>query len=193
MSLLVACHLTYCPACREVVWSLECLCGGLLAEEPPVPAAQDCLARALARLEAPAQAEVRPALPALEAGSPLPAPLRARLGCGAEAIRWNFRLPGLSEYRMEGFGNEAVSMIRARPGVRIPAHTHSGEEATLILAGQMRDGERVFARGDVACADEDDDHRPEIIGSETCLCLVVLSGKLRFTGPFGRALNLLNG
>jgi putative transcriptional regulator len=123
----------------------------------------------------------------------LPAPLRERLGCGADSVRWSFRLPGLSEHRMDGFEGEAVSVLRARPGVRIPAHTHSGAETTLILTGQMRDGGQVYSRGDVSSADEDDDHCPEIVGTEICFCLVVLSGKLRFTGLFGRALNLLSG
>jgi len=192
MSLLVACHLTFCPACRHAVAALECLCGGLLAEEPAVPAGEDCLARALARLEAREEAPGRSGPASLvEPGWPLPAPLRARLGSGTEGIRWSFRLPGLAEYRIEGFGAERVSLVRARPGVRIPAHSHSGEEATLILAGRMRDGDRVYGRGDVARADEDDDHRPEIVGSETCLCLFVLSGRMRFTGLFGPALNLL--
>jgi len=94
---------------------------------------------------------------------------------------------------MEGFEAETVSLVRARPGVRIPVHSHSGEEATLILAGQMRDADRVYCRGDVAAADDHDDHRPEIVGPDTCLCLLVLSGKLRFTGMFGPVLNLLNG
>jgi len=193
MSLLVASHLTFCPACRGAVASIECLCGGFLAEEPQVPAGKECLSRALSRLDVPAGILQDSAPPPSEPGSPLPAPLRERLGCAADQIRWSFRLPGLSEYRMDGFENEAVSLLRARPGVRIPSHTHSGEEATLVLTGQLRDGGRVYSRGDVAAADDHDDHRPEIIGSETCVCLIVLSGKLRFTGMFGRALNLLNG
>ena len=128
-----------------------------------------------------------------DAGSPLPNPVRERVGMPIEDLRWRFLLPGLAESRIEGFENEEVSLLRARPGVRIPGHTHSGDEATLILSGQMRDGHRVFRRGDIAFADHHDDHHPEIVGNETCVCLVVLSGRMRFTGPLGRALNLFTG
>jgi putative transcriptional regulator len=65
-----------------------------------------------------------------------------------------------------------------------------GEEATLVLTGRMRDGAREFGRGDVALADASHDHHPRIVGNETCVCLVVLTGPMRFTGPVGRALNL---
>ena len=82
--------------------------------------------------------------------------------------------------------------MRARPGVRVPAHTHGGREATLVLAGEMRDGAQVLGRGDVALADERHDHAPEIVGATTCICLLVLTGRMRFTGRFGWALNRLN-
>ncbi len=74
--------------------------------------------------------------------------------------------------------------------MRILQHTHVGDEATLVLTGSMRDGDRLLSRGDVAFADQNDDHHPEIVGDETCVCLVVLSGPMRFTGPVGRALNI---
>jgi putative transcriptional regulator len=190
MSLLVASHLTFCPACRDRVRRLETLGGALLSEGDSVAPAPDCLARALERLDRP-DAVPSPVLPAAEPGSPLPAPLRARIGIPGDEIRWAFRLPGLSEYRLDGFDGEEVSLLRARPGVRILSHTHTGEEATLVLTGALRDGDRVYQRGDVALADESHDHHPEIVGDEVCICLVVLSGPMRFTGTVGRALNFL--
>ena len=38
---------------------------------------------------------------------------------------------------------------------------------------------------------EEDDHRPKILGDETCYCLIVQQGSLHFTGRFSRVLNLL--
>jgi putative transcriptional regulator len=189
MSLLVASHLTFCPSCRDQVRRLETIGGALLREADPVEPGPECLARALARLDK-AEAAVGPAL-ADDPQSPLPAPLRARVGVPSEEIRWAFRLPGLSEYRLDGFDGEEVSLLRARPGVRILSHTHTGDEATLVLTGALRDGGRVYERGDVSLANASDDHHPEIVGNEVCICLVVLSGPMRFTGPVGRALNFL--
>jgi putative transcriptional regulator len=192
MSLLVASHLTFCPECRDRVRRLETLGGALLAEGQSVALPPDSLARALDRLDG-ADADPAPAAtaPVVDPDSPLPAPLRARIGVPSTDIRWAFRLPGLSEYRLDGFDGEEVSLLRARPGVRILSHTHTGEEATLVLTGALSDGGRVYRRGDVALADERHDHHPEIVGDEICICLVVLSGPMRFTGPVGRALNFL--
>jgi len=188
MSLLVASHLTFCPECRDRVARLEALGGAVLAEGEEVAPSVDCLAGAIARIDAAVTLAAEAAAP-VDPGSPLPSPLRDRMGCGLADIRWRFLLPGLAEHRLDGFGGDQVSLIRARPGVRILQHTHVGDEATLILAGRMRDGDRMFARGDVSLAGAADDHHPQIVGSETCLCLVVLSGPMRFTGPVGRALN----
>lgn len=189
MSLLAAAHLTYCPACRAEVEALERLSGAVLAEFGTSEAGPD-LATVLDAIEADPTPEPDFVGIASDAGSPLPNPVRERVGMPIEDLRWRFLLPGLAECRIEGFDSEEVSLLRARPGVRIPGHTHSGDEATLILSGQMRDGDRIFGRGDLALADHRDDHHPEIVGNETCVCLVVLSGRMRFTGPLGRALNL---
>jgi putative transcriptional regulator len=193
MSLLVASHLTYCPECRGRVAWLEALGGAVLRAGPEAELSAGCLAGALARIDAGEGAAAAAAARPVDRDGLLPAPLRARLGADAGDIRWRFLLPGLSEHRLEGFAGEEVRLLRARPGVRILQHTHVGEEATLVLAGEMQDGPRVYARGDVALADASDDHRPQIVGSETCVCLVVLSGPMRFTGPVGRALNLFQG
>ncbi len=190
MSLLVASHLTFCPACRSQVARFEALGGALLASESALEAPS--LEAVLSRLDtaspsAHAHATIDPEQ------SLMPAALRAAAGAHEEEIRWRFLLPGLSEHRLSGFPDEDVRLLRARPGTRILSHTHVGEEATLVLSGAMRDGERVFRRGDVALADHSDDHHPEIVGDEVCLCLIVLSGRMRFTGPIGRALNIFNG
>ncbi len=190
MGLLVASHLALCPACRSQVAAREAICGALLRDGDEAPPAPGCLAGALARIEA--SAPVAAVLPVEAAGATLPAPIRARTGDDAGDLRWRFLLPGLSEHRLKGFEGEDVRLLRARPGVRVPNHTHLGDEATLVLAGRMRDGDRVFARGDVALASRTDEHRPEIVGDEACVCLIVLTGRLRFTGPFGRVLNLLS-
>lgn len=191
MSLLVASHLTYCPECRSRVARLEAVGGAFIAVEEPEAPDPACLSRVLERLDTGMDEPNAPQ--AVGSDLPLPRPILARLGPEASDIHWRFLLPGLSDHKLSGFDGEDVSLLRAKPGVRILPHTHSGDEATLVLTGQLRDGERIYGRGDVALADEHDNHRPEIVGDETCICLVVLTGRMRFTGPIGRALNLLNG
>ena len=63
---------------------------------------------------------------------------------------------------------------------------------TLVLCGLMQDRGRTLGRGDVAIATDHDDHRPRIVGDETCICLVVMTGEMRFTGRLSRVLNYLS-
>ena len=56
----------------------------------------------------------------------------------------------------------------------------------------MQDGEKTFSSGDISILNDNHTHNPQVIGTETCLCLVVMSGKVKFTGRFSRALNIFN-
>ena len=192
LSLLVASHLTYSPESRRRVRDLESLGGVMLSASAAEGLGAPDLDAALARLDAPTapdrQADDAPIR--ADGRAVLPAPLRRALGHDADDLAWKFRLPGLSEYEIDGFEGEEVSLLRARPGAPLLSHTHEGMESTLVLTGLLEDRGQVYARGDVSVATEDDDHRPRIVGEETCICLIVMSGGLRFTGPFSRALNL---
>ncbi|MEL6979010.1 MAG: cupin domain-containing protein [Pseudomonadota bacterium] len=167
----------------------ESVAGAALRDAPqPCAAAMDRNAL-FARLDEPDETDRgrhAAAAPALASAEALASPARL----GERSIPWRFRMPGLSEHVLDGFGAEKVSLMRARPGSRLPQHTHRGFEATLVLAGAMKDEDRVLQRGDIALCGQEHDHHPEIIGDETCYCLVVVDGGLRFTGALGRAFNL---
>ncbi len=188
MELLVSGHLTFCPSCRSRTTSYEVLGGAALGDATQLDVSAPSLETTLAMLDEP----VPPVPSGATAGhSVFPAALRSFVHQDEESINWTFRLPGMYEHELSGFGTEAVSLLKAKPGAKMLSHTHDGEEATLILSGQMQDGSRVYRKGDVAQADHDQDHTPEIIGDEMCICLIVMSGKMRFTGYLGRALNVL--
>jgi len=187
IALLVASQMERAPETRAAAARTECLGGALLGEAPAAQMSADALDTVLGRLEAEA---AEPVPPRYDAG-PLPEALMPAVGRDFDRIPWRFRLPGVSEYRLDGFDGEHVSLLRARPGASVPQHTHEGREATLILTGAMEDGGRVLGPGEVAINDEEDEHKPRIVGTEICHCLIVMSGALRFTGRFGRALNLL--
>ena len=186
MALLVASHLTYCPTCRARVAALEALAAAGFAEADAAEVEDDALAATLARLDQPAPATVTPTI----TDPVLPRPILAVLGGGADSIRWRFRMPGVSECQLDLGGQERVSLLRVRPGAGVPAHTHTATEVTLVLQGVLCDRDARFGRGTVAIATPDDDHHPHAGEGEDCLCLTVLDGGLRFTGPFGRALNI---
>lgn len=197
-ALFVASHLTYAPGSRSDIALLEEIGGAVLAEEVQEPMSARALNGLFAAIDAiPGVAPVaRPAetLPGgySQADGILPRPVQNAIQMPLDSIPWKFRLPGVSEYELDGFGDEKVSILRARPGSAVPQHTHNGREMTLVMTGAMQDGERILRAGDCAIHDEEDDHRPQIIGDDTCYCLIVMDGGLRFTGRFSRALNLFS-
>lgn len=183
-SLLVAAHLTYCPLCREEVARMETLSAALCDVSGDVAMSAEALSRTLDRLDD----GIDLPRPSARDGL-LPAPVAAVVG-GFESLRWRFLMPGVSKIDIPVEGDESVSLLRVRPGAGVPQHTHTAEEATLVLCGALRDRGRVYARGDVAVATDADDHHPRAEPGADCICLAVLSGSVRFTGRLGRALNL---
>ncbi|MEM7423759.1 MAG: ChrR family anti-sigma-E factor [Pseudomonadota bacterium] len=201
LTLLMAAHLTHSAQGRERVAAYEALCGAMLHDEAPsemangalddVLCAIDAISPATPRDDAAAGAGALDAVQRAEACGPLPAPLQAHIGIPFDDIPWKFRLPGVAVYDLEGFGDQKVQILKARPGAAVPQHTHNGTELTLVLQGVLEDNGVEYREGDVAINDEDDDHRPRILGTEMCYCLIVQQGDLHFTGKFSRILNYL--
>ena len=189
VSLLVAAQLTRAADGRGKVREYESVGGAMLIEEEPVEMSPGSFETVLAAIDLPPDAISQP-IPRQNNG-PLPTPVIEHLGVGFDQIDWKFRLPGVSSYDLSGFGDEKVQLLRARPGSTIPQHTHRGVEMTLVLQGILEDDGIAYCAGDVAINDEEDDHRPRVLGDEVCYCLIVQRGDLHFTGRFGRILNLL--
>ncbi len=192
MSLLIASHLTLCPPCRQATAANEEIGGALMAAEAPATDMPD-LAAIMARIEEDTCKDAPKVTD--DPGSPLPRPLRQAVGVNFSEIPWRTRLPGLAEHILSQDRNEdgqeiKVSLLKAKPGVKIPSHTHEGDEATLVLTGALEDDGKIYRQGDVALSGDHDDHQPKILDEGVCICLIVQNGGLRFTGTFSRALNL---
>lgn len=184
MALAAAAHLTYCADCRRKAEAHEAIAGALLAEAS-LDDAPD-IADLMDRLDETAE-EAAP----VKAG-PLPAPVAAAVGIDFDEIPWRFRLPGVYVHEMSNKDGDDISLMKVRPGAVIPSHTHEAEELTVIFEGELEDGGKTYKAGDIAVADASVDHKPRAGGDTACICLAVLSGGVKFTGPFGRALNLFN-
>ncbi|MFO1141748.1 MAG: cupin domain-containing protein [Amaricoccus sp.] len=168
MTLLVASHLAWCPACRDKATRLEALGGALLADCAPVPLAEHCLEDALARIAEPYGAPLAPA-----AEPALPRPICRCLGAGLGNLDWRPVMPGLTACNLDGFPRERVGLMRGDPGVAVPAHCPSGAGGALVLAGRLREGEATYRSGDLAFPPPEASADPEVVGAEPCLCLVV--------------------
>lgn len=184
VALAAAAHMTYCADCRRKAEAHEAIAGALLAESPGNETPD--ITAVMDRLD---ETSVSAAIP--KAG-PLPAPVAAAVGIDFDDIPWRFRLPGVYVYEISNKDGDDISLMKVRPGAVIPSHTHEAEELTVVFAGELEDGEKTFKAGDISVADASVDHKPRAGGDTACICLAVLSGGVKFTGPFGRALNLFS-
>ena len=184
---LVASHLALRPQSRRFVSALEDLAAEQMAAVAPEPLSQreDRLAAIFAQDMAPAPRRLSPSI--------FPTPLRQYLGQELDSIRWRTKLPGVKEYRIEDQGRGESSLLWVRAGRRMPSHTHEGSEVTLVLQGGFSDITGHYARGDIAFAESDLDHKPMTDDGEDCICFAVTDGPLHLTGPFGRLLDRFFG
>jgi putative transcriptional regulator len=123
----------------------------------------------------------------------MPLALRSYVGRHLGALEWHTILPGLERCRIARDARGEASLLRCRPGKAIPAHTHAGLEAVLVLQGGFNDQNGHYAPGDIAVADGTIDHRPVADRSGACIIFVVLEAPVRLTGPIGRRVQRIFG
>lgn len=221
-AVVVATHLTACPACRSLVRLAEAVGGVLLDDLPPETLRPGAFEQAFARLDAPEQPPSPERAPDPRrlsgvgggdaAGRPMP-PHRRSVGgdqaspgpgTAQDALLWGMRhvpaplraLPA-RPYRWVAPGirfapilrsNEGglLGLLRVRPGVELPQHTHSGTELACVLQGAYGGKAGRFGPGDVEEADEEVEHNQVAEGPEDCICLIATPGRLRFRGLLAR-------
>lgn len=184
MSVLMASYITLSPAARDQYRALEQLNGVLLDEAEQSDVKEDALDAIMARLDEPEPEEQNVSV---QENQDLPAALRELLDVSVEDADWRFAYPGVKQVKLPfGDNGETVKLLKIKPGKAAPRHTHKGIEATLVLRGAFRDGNRLYERGQLALADQHIQHRPRAEGIEDCICLAVTDGALRFTDGIGR-------
>lgn len=185
MAVLMASFITLSPAARQQMQTLEQVNGVLLDEAEPVSMSDSALDDIMSLLDTGDEPVVEDTPCA--ANADLPAPLRAVLDDAIEDGKWRFAYPGVRQMSLPiGDSGESVKLLKISPGKAAPRHTHKGIEATLVLRGAFRDGNRLYERGELALADQHIQHRPRAEGDEDCICLAVTDGALRFTDSLGR-------
>ena len=184
MSVLMASYITLSPAARDQYRAFEQLNGVLLDEAEQSDVKEDALDAIMARLDEPEPEEQNVSV---QENQDLPAALRELLDVSVEDADWRFAYPGVKQVKLPfGDNGETVKLLKIKPGKAAPRHTHKGIEATLVLRGAFRDGNRLYERGQLALADQHIQHRPRAEGIEDCICLAVTDGALRFTDSIGR-------
>jgi putative transcriptional regulator len=199
-AIVVATHLSFCPACRHRMETYEMLGGSMLETVPPANLSPDALSATLAKLDvgnasegtgvgqngveiasgfAKARALEGRKRPDLPAGMNWPQPLRHY-----DIPGWRFVMPGVKWAALSLPGPEAgqLLVVRGVPGAKLPSHGHDGTEYTCVLTGSFSDSSGTYTVGDLIEATEDHDHQP-IVGPEAeCVCVIAIEGHLRLHG-----------
>jgi len=120
-----------------------------------------------------------------EAPAWMPAALAEYLDRADIELKWRSVGPGVQHAPIvTSKSGERIYLLRAAPGTKMPVHSHSGEEWTLILQGGYHVGDAGYVRGDLHCEDEACEHQPIIDDDgEACISLVADQGRLRFRNP----------
>ena len=188
-ALVIAAHIHACAACQASVAAAEAVGGALLEDLSGAPMSPDALDRALARLEQP---ESEPAPPARTQAPHPPAQPQDWIRVPAEvaeaAGRKRWVAPGVWVAPIDTGtpGGPLSYLLRVGQGMRMPQHTHTGSELTLVLKGAFLDGDDRYGPGDVSEVDDEVEHSPAILAGEECVCLVACDNRLIVRDWLGR-------
>lgn len=196
-SLLVATHLAMCPECRRRLRHAESIGGALLQSMDPVAVSENALPDLMARIDAEesGEAAVSSVMAPEDVSLDVPKPLSPWINGGFDDLRWRTLAPGMKQIvlPLDSSGPAKTRLLKLAPGVVTPAHSHKGQEITLVLKGSFSDELGRFGPGDVQEADGEVKHQPMADTGEECICLVVTDAPLKFDNLVGKILQPIFG
>ncbi|MCL1037585.1 ChrR family anti-sigma-E factor [Shewanella submarina] len=94
----------------------------------------------------------------------------------------------VNRMRFDTAENKArASLLHIGAGGEIPAHTHKGQEITLLLSGDFCDEYNEYHPGDFIVMSSEHEHSPRTHSG--CLCYTVVDAPLYFTKGISKLLN----
>ncbi|MGF2735420.1 ChrR family anti-sigma-E factor [Marinobacter sp. DUT-1] len=185
-ALCIRLHLDQCPHCRSRVDTLDSLGAVMMEEQPRVSVSESIFDDILSRIDSePTSEPAQPAAPRMSA-------LQKLLGEDLNELPWKRQLGDVSVLDIsEKFPGQSEQVVLQKlvAGGKAPAHTHRGNETTIVLQGAFADQNGVFNQWDFVVLNEQDEHKPVAVGCEDCITLSVLSAPVKLTGTFTRLLN----
>ncbi|WP_420195049.1 ChrR family anti-sigma-E factor [Marinobacter sp. GH_1] len=185
-ALCIRLHLEQCPHCRSRVDTLNSLGAVMMEQQPKVTVSDSSFEQLMARIDS------TPQDTSTGVQAPRLSPLQKLLGQDINELPWKRQLGDVSildiSEKFPGQG-ERVVLQKLVAGGKAPAHTHRGDETTIVLQGAFADQKGVFNQWDFVVLNEQDEHRPVAVGCEDCITLSVLSAPVKLTGTFTRMLN----
>jgi len=200
MALVVACHISICPECRQRASQSEAIGGMLLDSLDEISISDDALNQVLACLEKEPEIDVA-VMPTHKkkarssSSDCIPAPLQECIGDSFDNVEWKRIVPGIYYHELP-FKTEkgGVSrLMRIAPGKAMLPHTHNGNELTLILQGSFSDEVGRFTQGDIADLDSEIEHQPLVDSDVDCICLIATDSQLKFSTLLGKLVQPITG
>lgn len=193
LSVTVSAHIEYCAACQQASAKLE----------QALSADWDAAATAIAESEFNSILDHIAAQPQSVAAATVDAVPRAIVvnnksvslprvlaKIAAAGLAWQHLRGGISQALVKLDDHTRCAFIYMKPGSKTPAHTHSGNEVTIVLDGSFCDELGEYQAADFVMRDPSHRHQPRTV--EGCLCFSVLDSPLLFTAGLQRLLNPLN-
>ena len=191
MALVVATHISICEQCRKLAEANDALGGALLESLESEAVGDTMLANLLSQLDDTPQETA--AVAPVKRDPEIPAPLSDYIDGSLDQLEWKRIVPGVAYYDMPWEGRGVSRLLRIAPGKSMLAHTHDGNELTMVLRGSFSDEIGRFCRGDVADLDDQIEHQPLVDSEEDCICLIATDAPLRFTTLFGKLVQPITG
>ena len=195
-SLAIATHLTFCSKCRKDIADIEAL-GGTMLET--IKATHIEVNTAEKIIEKARQLKTGRNLMPEKTGNgsnphKLPMLLLPYLDSSKNEVPWKRLGFGVNQFLLRTSDETTTARLLKIPGGRsVLEHSHNGSELTVVLSGKFSDETGTYGKGDFQQADEQLTHKPQTIGEDPCVCLLVTNSPLRFTGTMGRLIHPLLG
>lgn len=180
-------HIDACVLCRKEAAMWEGVGGALLETMPPVTMKDGALESVLGVIER-GHERARPKVSSARRASTLPAALQ-RFRPGIE-----FPIgPGIYKRNLwkAPRGTGRAFLLRAKPGLALPHHGHSGVEVTYVVHGGYSDEHGHYTPGDFFTADDRLSHQPRVDDDGECTLLIATDGLPQTPGWIGLMMRLL--
>ncbi|MFC4260730.1 ChrR family anti-sigma-E factor [Marinobacter lacisalsi] len=184
-ALCIRLHLDKCAHCRSRVDALDSLGAVVMEQQSQVSVSASTFDSIMARIDSEPEPKPVP-------HTPHRSPLSKLLGDDLDGLPWKRQLRDVSVLditdRFPGQKDQVI-LQKLCAGGKAPAHTHRGEETTVVLQGAFSDNRGIFNQWDFVVLGQEDEHKPVALEGDDCITLSVLSAPLKLTGTFGRLLN----
>jgi putative transcriptional regulator len=191
--LMVEMHQQMCPTCQHVVAELESIGGVILENDIKPTAMTDCaFSQLMSQIDLQVADEPLPT-EASDTDSNDSQQLSLKLRelfktQQSDNLNWQWRTKKFAEIKLSANDDfYEAKLIYIKKGMKVPRHTHKGQEITLVMKGAFRDELGVYEKGDYITRDGHHEHQP--IAESDCICLAITTDDLKFTGTFGPVLN----